>query len=171
MAAPARPHGAAGQSGGLDELLVRSGSGDTAAFTELYDRLAPRVFGLVCCLVQDAAEAEALTHDAFVEAWRRAPTYDPASGGAVSWVLVLARRVAVPASRRAPRAGSLGTTANVHDTFLLGAGLTGAQARAVRLAWYDGLDRRRIGAELDTDAPVAALITAALRALEPAGTR
>ena len=57
---------------GLEELLLLSGRGDAEAFAGVYDELAPRVYGLATRLVGDAAAAEAVTVEAFVEAWRRA---------------------------------------------------------------------------------------------------
>jgi RNA polymerase sigma-70 factor (ECF subfamily) len=84
---------------GLEQLLVRSGRGDVAAFTELYDQLSPRVFGLVTSLVPDRAAAEAITCEAFVEAWRRAASFDPDRCSATAWVLVVAQRLALRAAR------------------------------------------------------------------------
>ncbi|WP_165356919.1 sigma factor [Nocardioides zhouii] len=83
----------------LEHLLVRSGRGDVDAFTELYDHLAPRVFGLVTRLVPDPAASEAITCEAFVDAWRRSASYDPERCSATAWVLVVAHRLAVRAAR------------------------------------------------------------------------
>ena len=82
-----------------EQLLVRSGRGDVGAFAELYDYLAPRVFGLVTRLVPDPAAAEAITCEAFVEAWRRSASYDPDRCSATAWVLVVAHRLALRAAR------------------------------------------------------------------------
>ena len=38
----------------IDDLLERTATGDQAAFGELYDRLAPRVLGLIRRLVVDS---------------------------------------------------------------------------------------------------------------------
>lgn len=86
-------------SGHPEQLLLRSAGGDSDAFAELYDLLAPRVFGLVLRLAPDAAAAETITCEAFVEAWRRSPTYDPARCDATAWLLLLAHRLAVRARR------------------------------------------------------------------------
>jgi RNA polymerase sigma-70 factor (ECF subfamily) len=85
--------------GELEQLLVRSGRGDVDAFADLYDHLAPRVFGLVTRLVPEATTAEAITCEAFVEAWRRSAAYDPARCSATAWVLVVAQRLALRARR------------------------------------------------------------------------
>lgn len=164
MKAPARPE----DIDDIDALLVRSGTGDDTAFAELYDRIAPRVFGLACCLVQDAEAAEGLARDCFVEAWRRAATYDPRSSSATAWVLAIARGLAVPASRASARRPCASEAA--HQAYLLDAGLTPAEARAVRLAWCDGLHHARITSLHRDDAPAPELITRGLRALMPAGS-
>lgn len=80
---------------GLEELLLLSGRGDVDAFACVYDELAPRVHGLSTRLHRAPATAEAVTVEAFVEAWRRAPTYDPTTSGAADWVMVLACSVAL----------------------------------------------------------------------------
>lgn len=85
--------------GELEQLLVRSGRGDVDAFAELYDHLAPRVFGLVTRLVPHPAASEAITCEAFVEAWRRSASYDPDRCSATAWVLVVAQRLALRATR------------------------------------------------------------------------
>ena len=85
--------------GELEQLLLRSGRGDVDAFAELYDHLAPRVYGLVTRLVPDPAASEAITCEAFVEAWRRSATYDPDRCSATSWVLVVAQCLALRAAR------------------------------------------------------------------------
>ncbi|CAM3617359.1 sigma factor [Nocardioides zeicaulis] len=132
----------------LEDLLERSGNQDTAAFATMYDRLAPRVYGLVTCLVRDPDAAEQVCCEAFLEVWRRAATYDPASPGAAAWVLGIAHRVALRA-----------------------AGLTRLQADALHLARFDGLDHRSIDAHLGAEDPATTLLTSGLRRLAAAGGR
>lgn len=142
------------------------------AFAELYDRLAPRVFGLVTCLVRDEAASQSITCEAFIEAWRRAPTYNPAQSGATAWTLVIARRIAVSARRLAsPPLGHPAQATSVGGSFLLAAGLTRVQANALQLAWFGGLDHRRIEEELDSDEPATTLINQALELLAAIGPR
>jgi RNA polymerase sigma-70 factor (ECF subfamily) len=86
-----------------EQLLLRSGRGDVDAFAELYDVLAPRVFGLVTSMVPAAVAAEAITCEAFVEAWRRSSTYDAERCSATAWVLVIAHGLARRSPSRSPR--------------------------------------------------------------------
>lgn len=51
----------------VDELLRRVGRGDEAAFSALYDVMAPRVYGLARRVVRDSAQAEEVAQEALVE--------------------------------------------------------------------------------------------------------
>jgi RNA polymerase sigma-70 factor (ECF subfamily) len=55
-----------------DALLLRAASGDEPAFAELYDRLAPSVFGMARRIIRNAAQAEEVTQEVMVEVWRTA---------------------------------------------------------------------------------------------------
>ncbi|MCF6379377.1 hypothetical protein L2K70_17335 [Nocardioides KLBMP 9356] len=172
MATRATPELEAGGAEPLEQLLVRSGGGDIEAFAELYDRLASRVFGLVTWLVRDEAASQRITCEAFIEAWHRAPTYDPAQLGATAWTLVIARRIAVSALRLSwPPVGHPAPATSVGRSFLLAAGLNRVQANALQLAWFGGLDHRRIEEELDSDEPATTLINEALGMLVAIGPR
>ena len=78
-----------------DELLVRVGRGDRAAFEELYDVLATRVYGIIRSVVRDPARSDEVTQDVMLEIWRTAPRYDPSMGRARTWALTIAHRRAV----------------------------------------------------------------------------
>jgi RNA polymerase sigma-70 factor, ECF subfamily len=85
-------------SGGVDspeQLLQRVADGDRDAFSELYDRLAPRVFGLVKRLLRDHAQSEEVTQEVFLELWQNAARYEAARGSATAWILTMTHRRAV----------------------------------------------------------------------------
>ncbi|MDD0858977.1 ECF RNA polymerase sigma factor SigK [Arthrobacter alpinus] len=69
--------------------------GDEAAFEELYDAVAPRVYGLVRRVVRDQAQSEEVTQEVFVDVWAQASRFDADRGKAMSWILVIAHRRAV----------------------------------------------------------------------------
>jgi RNA polymerase sigma factor (sigma-70 family) len=75
----------------LNQLLTRVGQGDQSAFAELYRLASARVFATIVRMVHDRAEAEDLLQDVFTTAWRRADLFDPARGGAMTWLVTLAR--------------------------------------------------------------------------------
>lgn len=79
----------------LEDLLGQVADGDRTAFAELYDRVAPRVFGLVKRLLRDHAQSEEVTQEIFVELWQSASRYEPNKGAATSWILTMTHRRAV----------------------------------------------------------------------------
>lgn len=74
-------------------------SGDMDATAAFVRRFQPRVFGLALSVVHDVGTAEEVAQDAFVRAWRRAATYDPRRARVATWLLTIARNVAVDAIR------------------------------------------------------------------------
>lgn len=153
----------------LDELFVATAAGDRAAFSELYDQTAPRVFGLVRRLLVDAAQAEEVTQDVYLEAWQTAARFDPTRGSAVTWLLTLAHRRAVDRVRASQAARERDLKAGVRDlavpvdevsetvevriehervTGAL-AGLSAVQRECLSLAYYDGCSQSEIAARLD----------------------
>jgi RNA polymerase sigma-70 factor, ECF subfamily len=79
----------------IDGLLRDVARGDDAAFARLYDRLAPRVFGLTRRVLRDPAQAEETVQEVLVEVWRTANRFDSERGSGLSWVLTIAHRRAV----------------------------------------------------------------------------
>lgn len=77
------------------DLLERVARGDQQAFSELYDTISPRVFGLIKRLLRDHAQSEEVTQEVFLEIWQTATRFDPNKGGAATWMLTMAHRRAV----------------------------------------------------------------------------
>lgn len=71
--------------------MRRVARGDRAALAELYDAHAPAVYGVIRRIVRTDAEAEDVSHDVFVEAWRRASDYEPTRGSVRAWLVIRAR--------------------------------------------------------------------------------
>ena len=85
------------------ELLTRAQEGDRLAFADLYDRHVRPVYWQAYSVVHDAGEAEEVTQDVFVTAWRKIRTITPVDGSLLPWLLVTARYTALNAYRRASR--------------------------------------------------------------------
>ena len=81
--------------------LIRSfARREPAAARELYERFAPRVFGLGMVMLGNAAQAEDLVQDTFVKVWRNAASFDAGRGSMDTWVLLIARSLAIDLLRR-----------------------------------------------------------------------
>ena len=85
------------------ELLTRAQEGDRLAFADLYDRHVRPVYWQAYSVVHDAGEAEEVTQDVFITAWRRIRAIRPVDGSLLPWLLVTARYTALNAYRRASR--------------------------------------------------------------------
>ena len=79
----------------LSALYVRVQGGDQAAFAELYDAIAPMVFGAVKRVLRDHAMSEEVTQEVFVELWKSAARFDPTRGVVSTWAVTMARRRAI----------------------------------------------------------------------------
>ena len=74
----------------LEMLLCCVAGGDHAAFAELYDRTAARVFALAHRVLRNPSDSEEVAQDVYLDVWRRAAAFDPTRGSAISWVLMMA---------------------------------------------------------------------------------
>jgi RNA polymerase sigma-70 factor (ECF subfamily) len=76
--------------------LVQSiAAGDQRALHALYTRTHRIIFTLIMRIVSNRETAEELTVDVFHDVWRRAPTYDPAGGSVIGWIMNQARSRAI----------------------------------------------------------------------------
>jgi len=73
---------------------------DARAAEDMYHRFAPRVFGLGLVMLGNPSQAEDLVQDTFVKVWRTARSYDPSRGSLDTWVLLIARSLAIDLIRR-----------------------------------------------------------------------
>jgi len=142
----------------LERLLGDVAHGDDAAFEQLYDRMAPAVFGLVTRVLRDPAQSEEVTQEVFLEVWRSAPAYEAGRGSPSAWVLTMAHRRAVDRVRSAQASRDRDDVAARRDAAVpydvvgeevearleheqvrdaLGS-LTELQRQAVQLAFYGG---------------------------------
>lgn len=69
-----------------EELLERVGRGDTAAVRALMARKLPRLLGLASRMLGDHAEAEDVAQEAFLRAWKQAPSWRPGQARFDTWL-------------------------------------------------------------------------------------
>lgn len=145
-------------------VIRRVAEGDSAAFEQVYDRYAPLVYGVVRQVLRDPAQAEEVTQEVFLEAWRTASRFDPARGSARSWLLTMARRRGIDRVRSAQAAGDRDVRAAVatvtpdfdHVSEAVEVrlereqvrrcldGLTVVQRQSIDLAFYRGYSHREV---------------------------
>jgi len=78
-----------------EDLLVRVGQQDLAAWGELYDRYAFRVFGLVMRILSSRKEAEEILAQVFQRLRSESPVLLEAGGSVAAWLVVTARQAAL----------------------------------------------------------------------------
>ena len=85
---------------GEKSLLARAVDGDEAAFTQLYDQHFYRIYRHVCYRVGQTQDAEDLTQQVFLQAWRGLKTYQSTRSPFIAWLLTIAHNVVVTFYRR-----------------------------------------------------------------------
>jgi RNA polymerase sigma-70 factor, ECF subfamily len=173
IAAALLPSFERGKEKGRDrELLGRIAQGDVAALRVLYDEQAPRALSIARRILRSVEEAEDVVQETFLELWRRAPQFDGRKGGAVAWVITIARSRAIDRLRAAGTAGraieGVGTSPDAHPTVPLSpaehterrstesrvadalAALPKEQRQAIELAYFDGLSQTEIATKTET---------------------
>ncbi len=68
---------------------------DRRAFEQLYDDYSAAIYGLVLKVLRDEAQAEDALQDAFVRIWQKIHTYDASKGRLFTWMLNVARNIAI----------------------------------------------------------------------------
>jgi RNA polymerase sigma-70 factor (ECF subfamily) len=74
-----------------EDLLHRTGQGDSTAFDQLYRRFADAVFRRALRQLRDRTRAEDATQETFAAIWRSASTYKPERGPGAPWLFAVAR--------------------------------------------------------------------------------
>ncbi|MBD9482566.1 sigma-70 family RNA polymerase sigma factor [Pseudomonas sp. PDM14] len=75
--------------------LIACANGNRQALQQLYEQEGARLLGVAKRIVRDHAIAEDIVHDAFLNIWTRANTFDPARGSARGWIYSITRHLAL----------------------------------------------------------------------------
>ncbi|MDD0809958.1 sigma-70 family RNA polymerase sigma factor [Curvibacter sp. RS43] len=86
-----------------EATLAACARGQGAALQRLYTQESPRLLGVVQRIVRNLPQAEDIVHDAFVNIWNRAGSYQPGKGSARGWIYTVARNLALNAVRDGAR--------------------------------------------------------------------
>lgn len=111
-----------------EEALLVAARENPAVFAELYQRYLGAIYRYLLARTGNRAEAEDLTQETFLRAYRALHTYQPRGLPFLAWLLRIARNVAIDAGRRATvertrfsalRPPSLPTRETIDDQLLL----------------------------------------------------
>lgn len=90
-----------------EELVAAAVNGDSSAFASLYDLHAERVYRHVLYRVANRSDAEDLTQQVFLQAWRAIDRYQQTGAPFVAWLLTIAYHAIVSHARRHKPTSSL----------------------------------------------------------------
>lgn len=137
--------------------------GHADALSRVYERFSPLVFTIALRALGSQADAEDITQQVFVSAWRRRETFDPDRGSLAGWLAAITRHAVADAMRARRREnGALRTVASqprtvppatddVVDRVMLAdelARLGEPQRLIMMLAFYSGLSHEQIASVL-----------------------
>lgn len=85
----------------MGQYNERLQDGDDKVISELYDKYAPALYGVILKIVGSEAVAQDVLQDTFVKIWRNGRAYDPGKGTLFTWMLNIARNTAIDMTRSA----------------------------------------------------------------------
>jgi RNA polymerase sigma-70 factor, ECF subfamily len=154
------------------QLMMRIAAGEEHAFTEIYRRYSPGLFGMALRILNDAKEAEDVLQEGFTSMWRRASSFDPERSSPFAWAVMIVRHKAIDKLRVRSRfekltervLGEFGDAepeeneANLDPVFrdrrthLQNAlqRIPDEQRQAVELAFFSGMTHEEISQQLET---------------------
>lgn len=138
------------------DLIAKCAAADRAAFRALYRSTSAKLMGVLLRMLGERAEAEDALQEVYTRVWLRAGRYDPTKGRGMTWLIAVARNLAIDRLRARPLPASddgLDTVADSApraETRLVAQGearrmvdcfatLEPDRASAVRGAYLDGL--------------------------------
>ena len=137
------------------KLIRRLKLGDERALEEIYDRYGALVHSVALRILRREADAEDVSLQTWLEAWRSAATYDRSQGTVATWVLTIARASALERLR------SLGSCATTEAT---PASESGPHEPAIDGGLPDAEEQRQLSGRVN--GALATLGTAERQALE-----
>lgn len=166
-----------------EAALAACARGDVGALRQLYEREAPRLTGVAFRIVRQLDLAQDAVHDAFLQIWRGARTFDPARGAGRTWIYSVVRHRALNLIRARAREvlADVETIARMEDASLNDAGdldyandapalrrcldaLSREQRDSILSAYIDGLSHHQIARRFD--APLGTVKSWIRRGLE-----
>jgi RNA polymerase sigma-70 factor (ECF subfamily) len=135
------------QDAGVQALAARLVAGDESALEEVYDRWSALVHTYALRALRDSHDAEEVTQQVFVAAWRSRHTLTPSPTALPAWLVGIARHkvadVRATRARDAARLAAVVSLPGAHDDTLQAIDDEVAERLVVRQAVEDLPDPRR----------------------------
>ena len=97
-------------------LISRVALREQSAFSELYDKTSPKLFGVCLRILKDRTDAEEVLQEVFVKIWQRADRYVASDNPAMPWLMAIARNQSIDAIRaRKPVADEIDSAYDLAD--------------------------------------------------------
>ena len=79
----------------IASLLSEVAGQNRAAFCTLYTATSAKLFAVLLAMLRERAEAEDALQDVYLKIWRHAAGYDARKGTGMTWLICVARNVAI----------------------------------------------------------------------------
>jgi len=153
----------------LEDLLVRTASGDELAFRSLYERTAGRLFAVCLRIARHRRVAENVLWETYVRIRQCGHEFDPVPGSGLAWMIAIARKHALdviqlqiredrPPDKLTLEAANATAFAEIEAKFELSAfgrclrELNNIERHAIILAYRDGLKYNQLAMLLGVSA-------------------
>jgi RNA polymerase sigma-70 factor (ECF subfamily) len=91
------------------ELLAKCAAEDRAAFAQLYRDTSAKLFGTLLRILGERGQAEDALQEVYTRVWLRAGRFDATKGRGMTWLISIARNLAIDRLRaRPPESGDDG---------------------------------------------------------------
>ena len=98
-------------------LISRVALREQSAFSELYNKTSPKLFGVCLRILKDRTDAEEVLQEVFVKIWQRADRYVASDNSAMPWLMAIARNQSIDAIRaRKPVADEIDSAYDLADS-------------------------------------------------------
>ncbi|MEM7540542.1 MAG: sigma-70 family RNA polymerase sigma factor [Pseudomonadota bacterium] len=140
---------------------------DRGAYSEIFERFAPRLKAYLTSLSNDASVAETVVQEIMITVWTKSRLFDPSKASARTWLYTMARNRLIDVKRGSqrearfiesytdqqdPPVDEVDRGASMVNTFKLNAlleKLPGEQAEVLMFAYVEGYSHREIAERLD----------------------
>jgi RNA polymerase sigma-70 factor, ECF subfamily len=116
------------------DLITKCAAADRTAFRMLYRDTSAKLMGVLLRMLRERAEAEDALQEVYTRVWLRAGRYDPAKGRGMTWLIAIARNLAIDRLRARPQASSDDGLDTVQDSAPRAETRLVAQGEARRMA-------------------------------------